>query len=161
IIMDGNGRWAKSRRRPRVFGHQKGATRVRSIIEAAGEVGVKYLTLFAFSEENWSRPHDEVSTIFRLINRYLLKERADLMKKNVKFRVVGDMSRLPKKTQEILAETTRMTAENTGLVLNAALSYSGRWDLTESCRRIAQKVADGEILPSEISSELISKNLGF
>lgn len=159
IIMDGNGRWARSRHRPRVFGHRRGADTVRMVVETSDQLGVKVLSLFAFSEENWGRPQQEVLAIMTLLNTYLLREREELHRNNVQLRTMGDVSRLPRRTQKILRESEAMLAGNTGLVLNVALSYGGRRDIVEACRALARRVQSGEISPSDINQEMIGHAL--
>src|SRR2546425_4639575 len=126
IIMDGNGRWAKARHLPRVEGHRQGAESVRTIVRAAGEVGVKYLTLYAFSVENWSRPKEEVDTLMKYLARYLKSEISELNRSNVRLEVIGQVYRLPEFVQEQLSKTMAAVAKNNGLTLILALSYGGR-----------------------------------
>jgi undecaprenyl diphosphate synthase len=159
IIMDGNGRWAKDRGRPRVFGHRRGADSVRAVVETADQLGVKVLSLYAFSEENWGRPPHEVTAIMTLLSTYLLKERDELMANNVRLRTMGRIERLPSKTLRLLRETEEMLSENTGLVLNIALSYGGRTELVEACRAIARKVQAGELSPQDINHDMVSSCL--
>ncbi len=159
IIMDGNGRWARERSRPRVFGHRKGAQSVRAVVEGADLLGIKVLSLFAFSEENWGRPEHEVAALMSLLNTYLRSERAELNKNNVQFRYTGRIQRLPEKTQRILRETAEMLSGNTGLVLNLALSYGGRSEIVDAARDLARRVQAGELRPQEISSELFQESI--
>jgi undecaprenyl diphosphate synthase len=159
IIMDGNGRWAKKQGRPRLFGHRKGAQSVRAVVEAAGELGIKVLSLFAFSEENWGRPSTEVVGIMTLLNTYLVQEREELMRHNVQLRTMGRLERLPPKSLTLIRETEEMLRNNTGLVLNIALSYGGRADIVEACRKIAQNVADGVLNPQDITQEVFASHL--
>ena len=159
IIMDGNGRWARERRRPRVFGHRRGADRVREVVEAAGKLGVNTLTLFAFSDENWSRPETEVGAIMRLLNIYLAKEEDSLDRNNVRLETIGDISRLPRSNQELLKRVCERLSHNTGLRLTLALSYGGRSEITEACKSIAEKVAEGVISAGEIDVDLISEHM--
>ncbi len=159
IIMDGNGRWAKSKGRPRVFGHRKGADSVRTIIETADQLGIKVLSLFAFSEENWGRPAHEVRAIMTLLNTYLLQEREELKANNVQLRSVGRHDRLPEKTLKILRETEDYLSSNTGLVLNLAISYGGRTEIVEATRAIARRVQEGELNPQDINHELFQATL--
>ena len=159
MIMDGNGRWAKQKGRPRVFGHRYGAERVREIVEQAGQWGIKALTLYAFSDENWGRPIDEVGVIMRLIEHYLRKERDELNRQNVRFRMIGDFSRFSPSLRSLLDETRDVLADNTGLVLTVALSYGGRAEITRATRAIAEKVLRGEILPGDISQKMIADYL--
>jgi undecaprenyl diphosphate synthase len=159
IIMDGNGRWAKRRHLPRVEGHRNGVESVRSIVRAAGEAGVKYLTLYAFSVENWNRPKDEVDTLMRYLARFLKNEIGELNKNNVRLDAIGQIYRLPEFVQEQLNKTKAALAKNNGLTLILALSYGGRTELVEAVRSIGQKIKDGELEPAEINESLISENL--
>ena len=159
VIMDGNGRWARERGRPRVFGHKYGAEPVREIVERAGQVGVQVLTLYAFSDENWSRPVEEVGAIMHLLDHYLRKERQALFEKNVRFETIGDLSRLAPALRALIEETKDMLARNDGLTLNVAISYSGRAELTRAVNKIAEKVSKGEIKPNQIDQDLISSHL--
>jgi undecaprenyl diphosphate synthase len=159
VIMDGNGRWAKQRSRPRVFGHRNGADSVRAIVEQADQLGIKVLTLFAFSEENWGRPEHEVRAIMMLFNTYLLKEREELKKRNVQFKVIGRMDRLPSKTAALVRETQNYLSDCSGLVLNIALSYGSRNELVDACQQIAKKVQAGELAPQDINYDIVSSSL--
>lgn len=159
IIMDGNGRWAKKRQMPRVFGHQKGADRVREIVESAGEAGVQYLTLYAFSEENWARPADEVNALFKLLVKYLHRETEALHKKNVRLRTIGDVTKLPAVCQTALLEAMEKTRDNTGLQLTLALNYSGRSELVHAFREIAAQVAKGALKAEDINHQLVAAHL--
>lgn len=159
IIMDGNGRWAKKRRLPRIMGHRKGADRVREIVRACGELGVKNLTLFAFSEENWQRPKHEVSAIMTLINTYLRKEKEELRQNKVKLQSIGSIEKLPTSCQQMLAEVEDYLADGSGLTLTLALSYGGRADLARTFRRLARKVLDNQLSPDDINEQLLSVNI--
>ncbi|MCS1408712.1 MAG: Ditrans,polycis-undecaprenyl-diphosphate synthase ((2E,6E)-farnesyl-diphosphate specific) [Verrucomicrobia subdivision 3 bacterium] len=159
IIMDGNGRWAKKRKLPRVQGHRKGVDSVRAVLRAAGEVGVKYLTLYAFSVENWNRPKDEVDTLMKYLARYLDSEIPELNKNNVKLKVIGQVYRLPEFVQEQIARTKTALAKNTGLTLILALSYGGRTEIVEACREIATKVKSSKIIPDEINEQMLAQHL--
>lgn len=159
IIMDGNGRWARQRHMPRVFGHRKGADRVREVVEAAGRLGVDTLTLFAFSDENWSRPNTEVSAIMRLLNIYLTKEEESLDRNNVRLETIGDIRRLPKSNQELLARVKERLKGNTGLRLILALSYGGRSEIISACQRVAEKVKNGLVEPKDIDANLMAEHL--
>ncbi len=159
IIMDGNGRWAKQRHLPRVEGHRHGVESVRAVVRAAGEVGVKYLTLYAFSVENWNRPKDEVDTLMRYLARFLKNEIGELNRSNVRLDAIGQIYRLPEFVQDQLKKTKAALAKNTGLTLILALSYGGRTELVEAVRGIANKIRDGELEPAEINEQLISENL--
>lgn len=159
IIMDGNGRWAKQRLRPRVFGHHNGVDSVRQVVKAAGEWGIETLTLYAFSDENWGRPMDEVGVIMGLLDTYVRRECDELNRNNVQFRTIGDVERLKPATQELIRQTTKKLAGNTGLILNLALSYGGRMEITRAVKRLAEMVQGGTLSPSEITPDLISANL--
>lgn len=159
IIMDGNGRWAKGRFQPRLFGHRNGAKRVRDIVEASGEAGVQYLTLYAFSEENWSRPPEEVNGLFKLLSSYLRDELEDLNQKNVILKGIGDRHRLPEQCRQLLEVAELSTKNNTGLQLTLALSYGGRSDIVAATGRIAKLLADKVIEESQINEELFAKHL--
>src|SRR5437762_3686575 len=159
IIMDGNGRWAKQRHLPRVEGHRHGVESVRAVVRAAGEVGVKYLTLYAFSVENWNRPKEEVDTLMKYLARFLKSEVSELNRNNVRLEVVGQIYRLPEFVQEQLKKTQATLAKNTGLTLILALSYGGRTEIVEAVRDIAAKVRQGRIEPAEINEKIISEHL--
>ncbi|HXJ57490.1 MAG TPA: isoprenyl transferase [Verrucomicrobiae bacterium] len=159
IIMDGNGRWAKVRHLPRVEGHRQGAESVRAIVRVAGEVGVKYLTLYAFSVENWSRPKEEVDTLMKYLARYLKNEIGELNRNNVRLDVIGQIYRLPEFVQEQLRKTMTVLAKNNGLTLILALSYGGRTEIVDAVRSIAGKVQAGQLDAEEINEQLISQHL--
>jgi undecaprenyl diphosphate synthase len=159
IIMDGNGRWAKERHLPRVEGHRNGVESVRAIVRAAGEVGVKYLTLYAFSVENWNRPKDEVDTLMKYLARFLKNEVGELMRNNVRLEVIGQIYRLPEFVQEQLKKTQAALARNNGLTLILALSYGGRTEIVEAMRGIAAEVRSGSVEPAEITEQVISQHL--
>jgi undecaprenyl diphosphate synthase len=159
IIMDGNGRWAKERHLPRVEGHRNGIESVSATVRACGEVGVKYLTLYAFSVENWNRPKDEVDTLMKYLARYLKTEIGELNKNNVRLEVIGQIYRLPEFVKEQLRKTQVALAKNTGLTLILALSYGGRTEIIEATRAIAEKVKEGQIEPAEINEQVISQHL--
>lgn len=159
IIMDGNGRWAKKRGLPRIAGHNEGVESVRDTVEACGQIGVKYLTLYAFSTENWKRPVDEVSMLMRLLMRALRDETDKLHKNNVRVHTIGDTSALPQEVQNELIDAIERTKHNTGLNLFLALSYSGRWDITKAVRSIASDVQSGAMRPDAINEKLISSYL--
>lgn len=135
IIMDGNGRWAKQRHLPRVFGHRAGITSVREIVRAAGELGIQFLTLYAFSSENWSRPTTEVKALMKLLEQYLVRELPELQKNNVRLRGIGRLEALPQGAQDQLKRSIEATAHNTGLTLNLALNYGGRQEIIDACNR--------------------------
>lgn len=159
VIMDGNGRWAKARQLPRVEGHRQGVESVRSIVRACGELGIKYLTLYAFSVENWNRPKDEVDTLMKYLARFLKTEIGELQKNNVRLEAIGQIYRLPEFVQEQLAKTQAALAKNKGLTLVLALSYGGRTELVEAVREIAEKTRRGAIEPAEITEQVISQHL--
>ena len=159
IIMDGNGRWAKTRGLPRVEGHRNGVESVRAIVRACGELGVKYLTLYAFSVENWNRPKDEVDTLMKYLARFLKNEIGELNRSNVRLDVIGQIYRLPEFVQEQLAKTRAALERNTGLTLVLALSYGARVEIVEAVRSIATKVKQGDIDPAEITEQVISQHL--
>lgn len=159
IIMDGNGRWARERGLPRASGHRKGAEAVQRTLDAAIEFGIEYLTLFGFSSENWNRPELEVSVLMGLLRRYLQSETAELHRKNIRIRVVGDRSRFPNDIASLVEAAETMTAENTGINLTAALSYGGRQDIVTAARAIAAKAAAGDLDPAMIDEEMFGRNL--
>ena len=157
IIMDGNGRWAKAQGLPRTAGHQQGVEIVKKITEEATRLGVKYLTLYTFSTENWNRPAAEVAALMGLILDHLEEE--IFMKNNVRFRVIGDQSRLPESVQKRLDECMERTAQNDKMTMVIALSYSSRWEITQAVKNIAQEVQEGKLSAGEVSEEVISKHL--
>lgn len=157
--MDGNGRWAKKRGLPRIAGHNEGVESVRDAVEACGQLGVKCLTLYAFSTENWKRPKDEVSMLMRLLMRALRDETDKLYQNNVRVNAIGEISSLPQEVQDELFDAIEKTKHNTGLNLILALSYSGRWDITQGVRRLAADVQSGALTPEEISDKVIANFL--
>ncbi len=159
VIMDGNGRWAHRRGQERIFGHSHGVRSVRKTVEAAAELGVKYLTLYAFSTENWNRPDDEVSALMDLMVESLNDETKTLIEKEIALRVIGDLDRLSANVRERLFETMRITSSGSRMTLIVALSYSSRWEICEACRRIATAVQEGKISVGDITEETISANL--
>lgn len=159
IIMDGNGRWATARGLPRIAGHKRGAEAVRETVRAAGELGISYLTLFGFSSENWKRPAAEVQDLMGLLRLYLRSEIAELNRNGVRFRVVGDRSRLAADTNLLIDEAEATTASNTGLTLTLALSYGGRQDIVQAARRLAVEAAAGRLDPAAIDEELFARHL--
>jgi len=159
IIMDGNGRWAKKRSMPRVAGHRGGVESVRYIVQACVALGVKVLTLYTFSTENWNRPKDEVSTLMRLIVRSLKNETDELNSNNIRLTTIGDKNTLPTIVQNELDAALEKTSQNSKMILNLALSYSGRWELVEAMKDISRQVLEGKIKPGEINEETISQNL--
>ncbi len=159
IIMDGNGRWAKQRHLPRIEGHRQGAESARVIIRTAGDLGIKYLTLYAFSAENWNRPKDEVDTLMKYLINYLKSETPDLNKNNVRLEAIGQIYRLPENVQEQLRKSIQTLSKNNGLTLVLALSYGGRNEIVEGVRAIAEKVRRGQIEPSDITEQTVSQHL--
>jgi len=159
IVMDGNGRWAKKRGLPRIVGHQQGVRSVKEIVRAAREFGIKTLTLYAFSTENWRRPALEVQALMALLRKYLQNERRDLEANNVRLQTIGQTEKLPKEVRAVLEEVIAQTAKNTGLILNLALSYGGRSEIARAARLIAEKCRQGEIDSEEISEELFARHL--
>jgi undecaprenyl diphosphate synthase len=159
IIMDGNGRWASERGMPRIAGHNEGVESVRDTVEACGQLGVKYLTLYAFSTENWKRPEEEVSLLMRLLLKALRDETDRLHGNNVRIQSIGDTAALPQEVQNELFEAIQKTKDNTGLTLILALSYSGRWDLTQAVRRIMSDLKGNTLGQERIDERLIGTYL--
>lgn len=159
IIMDGNGRWAKKRLQPRIMGHKAGMDALQKVTIAASDLGVKVLTVYAFSTENWSRPDDEVNFIMNLPVEFFDKYVPELDKNKVRIQMIGDQSRLPKETQKALEKALEQTKHNSGLVLNFALNYGGRAELVDTMRELAQDVLDARLNPGDITEDLISGHL--
>jgi undecaprenyl diphosphate synthase len=159
IIMDGNGRWAKQRGLPRIEGHRHGAESVRAVVRAAGELGIKYLTLYAFSAENWNRPKDEVDALMNYLARFLKSEINELIKNNVRLEVIGQIYRLPEFVQSQLKKTIATLSKNNGITLILALSYGGRQEIVEGVREIAAKVKQGVLDPAEINEQVVAQHL--
>jgi undecaprenyl diphosphate synthase len=159
IIMDGNGRWAKQRHLPRIEGHRQGAESARTIIRTAGELGIKYLTLYAFSVENWNRPKDEVDALMKYLVHYLKSETSELNKNNVRLEVIGQIYRLPENVQEHLRKSIATLSKNNGLTLIMALSYGGRTEIIDAVRGIAAKVKKGELEPADINEQVVTEHL--
>ncbi|AQG81640.1 isoprenyl transferase [Spirosoma montaniterrae] len=159
VIMDGNGRWAKRQGAARVFGHRNAIKAVREVTEGCAELGIKYLTLYAFSTENWNRPKFEVDALMTLLVHTIRDEIKTLMDNNVRLATIGNTESLPKDCQRELAEAIRETSHNTGLTLILALSYSGRWEILEAARQLAAQVRDGHITPDDIDEMLFSQHL--
>ena len=157
VIMDGNGRWATERGKERSYGHQAGGETVRRMTSECTRLGVKYLTLYTFSTENWNRPADEIAALMGLVLTSLEDE--IFMKNNVRFRVIGDIGRLPEAVQVKLQETMDHTAGNSAMTMVVALSYSSRWEITEAMRRIAEKVENGELKSGDITEDVVSANM--
>ena len=156
IIMDGNGRWAERHGLMRMRGHEEGVERVEEIIRAAPDFGVKYLTLYAFSKENWQRSMQEVSFLMDLLSNYLDRKLQELLKNNVVFNAIGRLPDLPEKIQEKISRNMRETRHNTGLVATFAFSYSSRLEITDACQKIAIKVVEGKLNPSEITEKTVA-----
>lgn len=159
IIMDGNGRWAQKNGMDRYKGHEEGVISVRKIVEAAGDIGIKYLTVYTFSTENWNRPQEEVDALMALMILAIQRETPDLMKNNVRLLAIGDIDRLPQETKDNLLGCIRETSRNTGLSLVLALSYSSRWEIAEAARRIAREVQQGVLDMDQINEEVIANHL--
>lgn len=159
IIMDGNGRWAKKMGNQRIFGHENGVTSVRETTEAAAELGIKYLTLYAFSTENWNRPKAEVDALMNLLVKTIELETPTLAKNNVKLLTIGDTSRMPKETADRLQQCIQQTANNTGLHLILALSYSSRWEITEAIRSMVSDGINGKLSADDINETTIQNYL--
>ena len=156
IIMDGNGRWAQQRGEQRVFGHNNGVQSVRETAEAAAELGIRYLTLYAFSTENWNRPKDEVDALMHLLVVTINNEIKTLNDNNIRLRVIGNVHCMDPKVKKELAEAMEKTAANTRMDLFLALSYSGRWEIVDAIRKIAKQVKEGALLPGQINEKLVS-----
>ena len=159
IIMDGNGRWAKSKGLDRIFGHREGVDSVDKVMEAASDLGVKYITLYAFSTENWNRPDAEVNALMEILSEALKKYIEKIPKNNVRLMVIGDKSRLSKVTLSNLSEAEKMTEMNTGLTMVLAISYSSRWEILEATKRIALEVKEGALDVADIDEQLFSNHL--
>lgn len=159
IIMDGNGRWAKERGEDRLYGHYQGVESVRDIVEGCSELGVKYLTLYAFSTENWERPADEVTGLMELLLQTIKKETETLHKNNIRLHVIGELSKLPSAAKKELEESIAITGKNTGLNLVMALSYSGRWELVNAVKQIAEEVKSGKTAPESITQDSFASYL--
>lgn len=159
IIMDGNGRWAQLKRHPRTFGHIKGTRVAKKIITACSRRGIKNLTLYAFSTENWLRPETEVSLLMKILRRYLDRETENLIKENIRFSVIGDSSRIPKDVAQAIDSSMRATSKCTGLNLVFALSYGSRQEITTAVQEIAGKVSRGELALGDVTEQLISTSL--
>jgi len=158
-IMDGNGRWAEERGLSRIRGHQAGAESIREIVRTAGELGISYLTLYAFSIENWRRPKREVSSLMNLLTRYLRREKRELDRNNVRLRVIGRIGGLPPDVQEAIAETVAALDKNTGLTLVLALNYGSRSEIADAARVLCRRCATGEISPDEVNEEAVAQSL--
>jgi undecaprenyl diphosphate synthase len=150
IIMDGNGRWAQARNRPRVFGHLRGAKVAKNIITSAVNCNIRQLTLFTFSTENWARPADEIEFLMRLLGRQLLREANLLLKKNVRFQIVGDLTKLPSALQTVVRDIVELTKNNSGMILTFALNYGGRQEIAKAAKKLAQLAVRGTLKPEDI-----------
>ncbi|NTV32656.1 MAG: isoprenyl transferase [Deltaproteobacteria bacterium] len=159
IIMDGNGRWAKQRGMNRLRGHEEGAESVRAIVRANREIGIPWLTLYAFSEENWRRPKVEVEALMVLLKRFLQSELKEMLDNGIRFQAIGRLHKLPKDVQRTIRETAEKTAHNRSMVLTLALSYGARQEMTDAVRKMVQRVEIGEMHSSDISEALVSGNL--
>lgn len=159
IIMDGNGRWAKAKGKDRSFGHQEGVVSVRKIMDAVTQLGLKYLTLYTFSTENWNRPEEEVQALMSLLVSAIHRETPDMMKKNVRLTAIGDLSRLREDAYNTLQECIDTTSANTGTTLVLALSYSSRWEITRAARQLAQEFLEQKINPNDITEAMVSDHL--
>ena len=159
IIMDGNGRWAKAKGKDRSFGHQEGVVSVRKIMDAVTQLGLKYLTLYTFSTENWNRPEEEVQALMSLLVSAIHRETPDMMKKNVRLTAIGDLSRLREDAYNTLQECIDTTSANTGATRVLALSYSSRWEITRAARQLAQEVLEQKINPNDITEAMVSDHL--
>lgn len=159
IIMDGNGRWAQARGRPRLFGHHAGAKRVREVVEACEDLGVQYLTIFAFSTENWKRTQTEVAGLMSLFRRYITKEARALNEKNVRVRFIGDRVRLDAKLVDLMDQLETLTGENDGVQLTIAINYGGRDEVARATKRLAEDVAAGTLKPEDVDEETLPRYL--
>ncbi|MFA7132085.1 MAG: isoprenyl transferase [Bacteroidales bacterium] len=159
IIMDGNGRWAKCQGKDRLFGHQNGVESVREVTEASVELGIKFITFYAFSTENWNRPVDEIEGLMHLMIQAIENETPTLMKNNVRFEVIGDIQKINKETKEAIERITEKTKNNSALTMIIALSYSSRWEIEQAIKTIALEVKDGELDIDDINQDLISNHL--
>ena len=159
IIMDGNGRWAKAQGKDRSYGHQEGVVSVRRVVEAATTIGLKYLTVYTFSTENWNRPEAEVKALMSLLVSVIHRETPDLMKNNVRLMAIGNLDRLPEDAHATLLDCIKQTSANTGTTLVLALSYSSRWEITEAVRQLAVQVLEKKINPNDITEAVVSDHL--
>ncbi|HAY38623.1 MAG TPA: isoprenyl transferase [Desulfobacteraceae bacterium] len=159
IIMDGNGRWAKKRLLNRIKGHEKGSESVRAIVRASREIGIRILTLYAFSTENWQRPQTEIYALMTLLKKFLISEQKEMLDNNIRLNTIGQTERLPEDVRRELQKNIMLTRKNDGLILNLALSYGGRAEIVRAVKEIAIKAKDGRIDPDSITPDLISKHL--
>jgi undecaprenyl diphosphate synthase len=156
IIMDGNGRWARQKAMNRVLGHEEGTESVRVVVRTSREIGIKYLTLYAFSEENWKRPKYEIAALMAILKRFLKSELKEMLENNIRFITIGRIHKLPEDVRTLIEETLDKTAKNTGMTLSLALSYGGRQEIHDAVQKIAKRIVSGDIQPSDINEELIS-----
>ncbi|PSW06977.1 di-trans,poly-cis-decaprenylcistransferase [Photobacterium rosenbergii] len=159
VIMDGNGRWAKAKGKPRVFGHKAGVEAVRKTVSTARRLGIQCVTLFAFSSENWRRPEDEVSLLMELFMTVLSREVKRLHKNNIRLRIIGDTHRFSERLQKKIADAEALTADNTGLVLNVAANYGGQWDILHAAKQLVQQAAEQGLTESDITEEMLASGL--
>lgn len=159
IIMDGNGRWARQRGQPRIAGHRKGVTTIKALLPICARHQIPYLTLFAFSSENWRRPQNEVRFLLELLTTTLENELPHLGEHNIRLRIIGDMSSFPKKLRAAITQATAVTRENRALNLTVAINYGGKWDIEQACRAIADQVAQGELATTAITPSLVASQL--
>ena len=159
IIMDGNGRWAKKRALNRIRGHENGINSVRDVVRTSREIGISYLTLYAFSEENWKRPKHEVDALMSLLERFLKKELDEMLENGIRFQTIGRTGKLPKSVQRLISETSDMTSQNRDMVLTLALSYGGRQEIFDAVQRISQRIESKDLKPEEITQQTISDSL--
>ncbi len=159
IIMDGNGRWAKRRALPRFFGHKAGMEALKEIVRSCSDIGIKILTVYAFSTENWNRPTDEVSYLMNLLIEYMKREINELHSNHVKVKILGDLSPLPQSTRDEVEKAVRLTQNNTGIQFNIALNYGGRAEIINACKRIAAEFKEGKLEETQINEDLISSYL--
>ncbi|MDR3629290.1 MAG: isoprenyl transferase [Desulfocapsaceae bacterium] len=159
IVMDGNGRWAERRHKPRLYGHRAGADSVRDIVEISREIGIKVLTLYAFSSENWNRPATEVSGLMTILSSYLTSELSRMLKNDIRLISIGDMMKLPEQVRSVLQESIEKTSGNSSLILNLALSYGSRNEMVRAVQILSEKCVRGQLTPGEISSQTISDHL--
>jgi undecaprenyl diphosphate synthase len=159
VIMDGNGRWAKEHGKPRVWGHRNGVKSVREVTEAAAEIGIPWLTLYAFSTENWNRPRLEVSALMDILVTTIRTELSTMNKNNIRLSAIGDLDRLPPKTKQALLEGIENTKNNNRMTLTLALNYSSRWEITEAMRKVALKASQGKITPEEVDESKVASFL--
>ena len=156
VIMDGNGRWAKEHNQPRLFGHQAGVKAVHNIAEASAELGLKCLTIYTFSTENWNRPSEEVGGLMKLLGKTTKEEWSTILDNNIQLRAIGDLTRLPLEVRELFVGAIKASKSNTGMILNVALNYSGRWDIADTTRRMAQAVKEGRLDLDDINEATVA-----